>query len=155
MWTSLCVYVNVGICVWHVTLYIHSHNTHILMHSNLFVFYVYKYFSRMYICALCECLLIMGPEEGIWTPGAVVTDGYKLPYGCWDLYLAPLEKQAVLLSAESSPQLPYYFLRLYKVWENKSTQVFSSLLHSPSGCSHIFILSPCVYSCLLTLCGKF
>jgi hypothetical protein len=32
----------------------------------------------------------------------LITDGFELPCGCWDLNSGPLEEQSVLLPAESS-----------------------------------------------------
>lgn len=58
----------------------------------VFLFYVHWCFY-LHVCLF----------EGIKTPGTGVTDNFELPCGFWELNLCPLEKQPVLLSAESCP----------------------------------------------------
>lgn len=60
------------------------------------ILYVHLY--TMYI----QCP--QGPEEGIGSPGAGVTDCYKLPSGCWRLNTGPLEEQQVVFTAKPSLQ---------------------------------------------------
>ena len=45
---------------------------------------------------MCACRPERAPD--------LITDGCKPPYGCWELNSGPLEKQAMLLTAEPSLQ---------------------------------------------------
>ena len=44
------------------------------------------------------------PEEGIRSPGIVITEAWKLPGGCRELNLGPLQERQVLLTTEKSLQ---------------------------------------------------
>lgn len=43
-------------------------------------------------------------SEGITVLGTVITDGFELPCGCWELKPGPLEEQPLLLTTEPSLQ---------------------------------------------------
>jgi hypothetical protein len=55
------------------------------------------------VCARC----LQKSEEGVRSTGTGVTDGCKLPSGCWELNLRPLEEQPLFLTAEPSLQPQY------------------------------------------------
>jgi hypothetical protein len=70
----------------------------VFLNIYLFLFYAHEYFAGM-------CVLM--PTEVTrrhWIPGTGVTDGWELPYGCWELNPGPLEEQQVFLIAEPSLQ---------------------------------------------------
>ena len=60
---------------------------------------------------VCVCALfvltayrIWKPEEGVRVPETGVTDGYELPWECWELNPGPLQEQPVLFPAPPSLQ---------------------------------------------------
>lgn len=55
--------------------------------------------AYMYVCAPQANLVPMEAKKGIRCPGAEVTGGCELPYGCWDKP-ALLEEQLGFLTAE-------------------------------------------------------
>ena len=50
-------------------------------------------FASMYICA-ARAFSFWSPEKNIRSPGTRVTDGCKLPYGCWEPKCDPLAGRA-------------------------------------------------------------
>lgn len=54
--------------------------------------------------------VLVGPEEGTEFPEAGVTGSCKLPGGCWEADLVPLQEQQVPLTVEhlSSPYSLYF-----------------------------------------------
>lgn len=40
------------------------------------------------------------PEQGTWSPGTGVTNGWKSPCECWELNSDPLEEQTVAITHE-------------------------------------------------------
>ena len=61
----------------------------------------------MYACVYMHCVqawCLKRPEEVIRSPGIVITEAWKLPGGCGDLNLGPLQEQQVLLTIEKSLQ---------------------------------------------------
>lgn len=58
---------------------------------DLFIlFYRYGHFANMWYTYICMAWSSQRSEENIWTE---ITDGCKLPHGCWELNLGPLPEQ--------------------------------------------------------------
>lgn len=56
------------------------------------------------VLSVCVHAWCLWKSEGIRSPR---TDHeHKLPHGCWELYLSPLQEQEMMLSAELSSLLP-------------------------------------------------
>lgn len=55
-----------------------------------------------YVSALRLCLMPTGPREAFMCPGTEVTDGFWLPYGCWELYQARKSSQCSYPSSHLS-----------------------------------------------------
>lgn len=49
----------------------------------------------MYICAQVCAFCLRKTEEGVRSSATGGIDGYKLPYGCWELRLGLLEERAL------------------------------------------------------------
>ena len=71
----------------------------------LFLFYVYGYFTCMYIYTTYMQCLVRDPKEDVGSPGTGV--GCRISCGCWELNPAPLEEQPVLLTTKVSFQPPF------------------------------------------------
>ena len=66
------------------------------------LFNVYGCFVFMYVCAPSVCLVPEEElEEGVGSPGIGFIGGCEPPCKCWELNPGPLEKQPMLLTAES------------------------------------------------------
>lgn len=60
------------------------------------------------------CMYVHQVDACVGVPGTWVTDGYKLPYGCWKTNPSPLQEEQVLLRTESCLQTLKYILTLVK-----------------------------------------
>lgn len=63
----------------------------------------------MQLCVCLDvdiCTMYAVPEEGIGFLGTGLSDGGKLLCGCWELNLASLKEQKVVLTTEPSLQAP-------------------------------------------------
>jgi hypothetical protein len=54
-----------------------------------------------------------GGQREFRSSGTGVTDGCKLPCGCWELNPGPLEEQPVLVTTEPSLQLLFLHISTY------------------------------------------
>jgi hypothetical protein len=68
--------------------------------------FLYFLINDLFIFILCASVLWLHVClcEGARSPGTGVTGWWKLPCGCWELNLGPLEEQSVLLTTELSFQ---------------------------------------------------
>lgn len=75
------------------------------------------FFNCMHLSVLLEyinmhCICFWFPwrwEEGIGTPGTLVTDGCELPFRCWELNPGPWWEHQVPLTSEPSLQPLFHF----------------------------------------------
>lgn len=70
-------------------------------------FYVCVCFVCVYACVLL-CASYPGSEDGVFSPGTRVTDGWESPFQCWELNPRLLEEQPVFISSDHlcSPMRP-------------------------------------------------
>jgi hypothetical protein len=54
------------------------------------------------VCHICACYY--GGQGRVLNPQELLSDGFKLPCGCWELNPSPQEDLPVLLTAEPSLQ---------------------------------------------------
>ena len=67
----------------------------------LFLFCVYDCLACTYVCTPTSCSAVER-QVGLKDSLGIVKDYRKLPCGCWELSLGPLEEQSVILTAEPS-----------------------------------------------------
>lgn len=81
-----------------------------IQHQPWFRVFCFKGWFYFYICEYSACVCLCAPRA--WLVSMGVRRGHRmpwncsyrqLPYGCWELNLAPLEEQTVLLTSGLSP----------------------------------------------------
>lgn len=77
----------------------------------LFLLYVYGSFSYICVCAILVYLMpLWWSEEGVKSPGTLLTDGCELPCEYWEPTLDSLQDQQVLLTEHSLQPQNHYFI---------------------------------------------
>lgn len=72
----------------------------------IFIIFLYSHFVYLYVYEHCACLVPKTLEKGVGCSGSKGTNACELQCSCEDLNMCLLKEQLVLLTAETSLQLP-------------------------------------------------
>lgn len=98
-----------GFIVLSTLCYLDSYASICLRIFKIFYFYVHRYFSFMYVCMSCACLVPAEAGRGIRFLGLMLLDSCEPPCRWWEWNPCSLEGQSVLLAVISPVPMDFIF----------------------------------------------